>query len=231
MRSGKPTGSYNLLRSPKAICWDLDGVLVDSYEVWRSLLNQGLQEKGKKPLDCHAFDRIWGQGLEADQQMFFPTWSLQEVMAYYERNFPKHLTKLRINPEAPWVLKALKAHGLKLGVASNTPKKLVILLLQQSKLSPWIDVALGVDEVPQGKPAPDLLLACCRRLKVSPQETWYVGDTRIDKEAALKAELTFIPYQMDGEGGISSLREILKLLGKPMELPENPPEDPHFSRG
>ena len=48
-------------------------------------------------------------------------------------------------------------------------------------------VALGADEVPQAKPHPDGLLACCQQLGVEPSASVYVGDSPSDGAAARAA--------------------------------------------
>jgi phosphoglycolate phosphatase-like HAD superfamily hydrolase len=50
-----------------------------------------------------------------------------------------------------------------------------------------VDVLVGTDEVPHGKPAPDSALLALRQLGVPAEGTWYVGDALSDVAMALAA--------------------------------------------
>ncbi len=55
----------------RAVLFDLDGVLVDSYRVWFHLLNGAAKELGYPPISPEVFQSCWGQGIEADVEKFF----------------------------------------------------------------------------------------------------------------------------------------------------------------
>ncbi len=50
----------------RAVLFDLDGVLVDSYEVWFPLLNACARELGCPAIDRDRFRDAWGQGVQED---------------------------------------------------------------------------------------------------------------------------------------------------------------------
>jgi beta-phosphoglucomutase-like phosphatase (HAD superfamily) len=58
---------------------------------------------------------------------------------------------------------------------------------------------LSADEVPRGKPAPDVFLEAARRLGVPPEECLVIEDTRYGVEAAKRAFMRCIavPYLTD----------------------------------
>ena len=71
--------------SAHAVLFDLDGVLVDSYEVWFALLRALTVELGYPELGREAFRAGWGQGIQADVATIFtqiessPTVPLRDV--------------------------------------------------------------------------------------------------------------------------------------------------------
>ena len=73
--------------SLRAVLWDLDGVLVDSYEVWFHLLNHTARAFGAPPISRAQFAGGWGQGIELDVQLFFPERTVPEVEAFYHAHF------------------------------------------------------------------------------------------------------------------------------------------------
>ena len=58
--------------SVRAVLFDLDGVLIDSWEVWFRVLNAAAAEWGYAAISRETFAGAWGQGLAADQERFFP---------------------------------------------------------------------------------------------------------------------------------------------------------------
>lgn len=71
-------------------------------------------------------------------------------------------------PGARALVARLRAAGLPIAVASNSPRAHLLAGLRRVGLQDAFDVVLGVDDVPNPKPAPDLYLTACARLCVSP---------------------------------------------------------------
>lgn len=193
----------------KAILFDLDGVLVDSYYCWWSLINEVVQQQGKHPLTKAEFDATWGQGPEEDQQMFFPEKPISEVLRYYEENFSRHLHLLKIEPSAQPALQQLKQNGKKLGVASNSPTGIVQQLLHYAKLDDYFDALVGVEQVARAKPEPDMIFELCKRLDVTIQDACYVGDSIYDQKAADAAQIYFVGFKRPGMKTIQDLGELV----------------------
>lgn len=196
----------------RAIIFDLDGVLVDSYGCWRSLVNEGLALHGRGPLTKEEFDASWGQGVDADQQMFFPSWNVEEVIHFYNQRFVEHARWVREEDGASAVLPRLKERGLKLGVASNSPTEVVHLLLAEARLLDFFDCIVGVDQVMQGKPAPDMVLRALSLLRMTADQTCYVGDSIFDEQAAFAARVFFVGYKRSGQSRIEALDELISLV-------------------
>lgn len=192
--------------------FDLDGVLVDSYQCWRSLVNEALALHGKPPLTKEQFDASWGQGVDADQQMFFPEWSVGEVVAFYNRRFLEHARYVKEESGARSAITRLKSVGLKLAVASNSPTEVVHLLLSESDLLSFFDCVVGVDQVAQGKPEPDMVFHALGKLQLNPTQACYVGDSIFDEQAARAAGVFFIGYRRPGDRRVDSLEELPALL-------------------
>jgi len=192
----------------KAILFDLDGVLVDSYDCWWSMINEVLEQQGKRPLTEAEFDATWGQGPEEDQQMFFPDKPIADVLRYYVQNFSRHLHLLKIEPSALPALQKLRENGKKLGVASNSPTGIVEQLLRYAKLYQYFDVLVGVEQVARAKPEPDMIFELCKRLDVSIKDACYVGDSIYDENAAKAAQIYFVGFKRSGMKTIQDLGEL-----------------------
>jgi HAD superfamily hydrolase (TIGR01509 family) len=193
-------------QSLRAVLWDLDGVLIDSYEVWFHLLNETARAFGAAPVSREVFADGWGQGIEKDVELF-PGRTIPEIEAYYHAHFMNHATHLRVDPDARAVIAALRAAGLGQALITNTPGPLAKRILDSAGLE--LDLVVGGTDVPRGKPAPDMVLEACRLLRVAPAEALVVGDSRYDRDAAAAAKVRFVGLRIDGDRRIERLGELL----------------------
>ena len=194
-------------QSLRAVLWDLDGVLIDSYEVWFHLLNHTARAFGAAAVSREVFGGGWGQGIEKDVERFFPERTIPEVEAFYHAHFMEHATHLRIDPDARAVIGAFRARGLGQALITNTPGPLAASILESAGLE--LDAVVGGTDVARGKPAPDMVLEACRRLQVTPAEAVVVGDSRYDRDAAAAAKVRFVGLRIDGDRRIERLGELL----------------------
>jgi len=195
----------------RAILFDLDGVLIDSYEVWRHLVSAAAVAFGYPPVPREVFHQTWGQGLRADIERFFPRATVEEVEAYYDTHFLDHLDYLTIFPQGKTVLPRVREAGLATAIVTNTPRPLAESLLRRAGLVP--DVTVGGTDVPQGKPAPDMVLLACEKLGVTPDEALMIGDTVYDRDAARAAGVRFAGLGLPGDDTLEHLDDVMKLIG------------------
>jgi HAD superfamily hydrolase (TIGR01509 family) len=64
-----------------------------------------------------------------------------------------------------------------LGLASSSNRELIELVLKLSGLAPYFRVTVSSEEVPRGKPAPDVYLEAARRLDVAPERCAAIEDS------------------------------------------------------
>jgi HAD superfamily hydrolase (TIGR01509 family) len=202
----------SLLRSCKAVLFDLDGVLVDSYDCWFRLLQDAMRELGKTPVSLEEFNSRWGQGPEEDRDVFFPEWSLEELMAFYEKRFGEYTRWSKQEPGSEKILQHLQSHDRKIAIASNSPTVVVNDLLKHAGLESYPNTVIGVDQVRQSKPAPDLLLKALEVLHLTKQEVCYVGDSTYDAQASEAAGIFFIGYKRPGEISVKNFEELAQLF-------------------
>jgi len=105
------------------------------------------------------------------------------------------------------VLDSLKARGIPMCCVTAKPAKARIQVLNVLGLNDYLSLALSPEDGFPKKPAPDMLLECCRVMGVSPAETVMVGDTRFDIEAGFAADCTKVCYC---EHGYQALPEEFK---------------------
>lgn len=174
-----------------AVLFDLDGVLVDTYAVWESLVHDVAGRLGYSPPTAERFRSSWGQGIEDDARTFFTRHTAAQIQAAYEARFAAHLGRVKVMEGAQAALAALPQPK---AVVSNTPHSLIELTLRLAGLDRHFQAVLGPDDVGASKPAPDMLLEACRRLSVRPADALMVGDSDFDEDAARAAGVPFVRF-------------------------------------
>jgi phosphoglycolate phosphatase/AHBA synthesis associated protein len=194
---------------PRAVLFDMDGVLVRSEEVWFKVCEAaGVKFRGRA-LTREEFFPTFGQGTAADIPVFGLKTTVEELDAFYVTEFVKHLDAMWVNPEARPLLEALAAKGVKLGLVTNTVSPLAVQILAKAKLDGIFGSLATADRVALAKPAPDLVQLGCRELGVEAKDAWMVGDSRFDRMAAGSAGVHFIGLRIDGDRRVERLAELM----------------------
>lgn len=192
----------------RAVLFDMDGVLLHSYEAWYAVIEEAAVHLGYAPIGRQGFAAGWGQGIEADAQTWFPQQTPAQLEALYSTLFPRHLERIQADPDAAEVLARLSLPAV---VVTNTPTSLATRMLEAAGL-PALPLVTSA-EVARSKPAPDMVLEACRRLEAEPAEVIMVGDSPYDLGAARSAGV-----RCAGVGGLEAdwtlarLSELLSVL-------------------
>jgi HAD superfamily hydrolase (TIGR01509 family) len=105
-----------------------------------------------------------------------------------------------------------------LGIASSAPKSLIEAVLGASGLRDAFAAAVSSEEVPLGKPAPDVYLEAARRLGVCPAACAAVEDSSNGLRSAAAAGLAVIavprPEYPPAADAIGVARVVLGSLGE-----------------
>ncbi len=192
--------------TPRAVLFDLDGVLVDSKEAWfKTVEASGVRYRGS-PVTRAEFDPTFGQGTAADAETFRLGITADELDAFYAEEFVRHLEAVWVNPEAAPLFEALHTRGIGRALVTNSVAPVVDAVLAHGKLS--LPVRATADRVVHAKPAPDLVLLACRDLNLEPRDVWMVGDSRYDRAAAQSAGVFFVGLGLDADLRIEALAEL-----------------------
>ncbi len=185
-------------RKIEAILFDLDGVLIDSFESWYQAFANMLKAYGKPEMSRETFrERCWGPDLRHNLAAL----QLNEDAAWYCINEQQKLIGLiKLLPDAEAVLRRTREdYKLKVGLVTNTPRANVDTIFEHFKLSNHFDAILTGDDVKRGKPNAEIVITACERLNVQPEHAVLVGDTKTDYQAG-KAAGCFVV----GVGAISA---------------------------
>lgn len=191
----------------EAVLFDVDGVLLDSFESWFTSFNQTLVEFGKDPVNKQTYRKIfWGPSVEDDLKRYGLGKDAVEAALRNQRN-NVHLMKLYENVHE--TLDTLK--GFRLGVATNTPRINLDKTFNYFDLHKYFEVIMCFDDVDRPKPHPDMLLKASEILKVPITKMVFVGDTKSDMAAAKGAGCNFIGIKI-GDKKVDGIKDLLPIL-------------------
>lgn len=175
------------LTRPRALLFDWDNTLVDTWLTIRHALNTTLEAMGHEPW---TLDEVKSR-VRASARDTFPALfgdRAEEATAIFYRTFEaEHLTQLRERSGAGEMLRAL-ADGYYLGVVSN---KSGHLLRREAAHLGWDKLfgsLVGATDAVRDKPAVEPVEMALEGSGVARgPEVWFVGDTDIDMRCAHNA--------------------------------------------
>lgn len=186
-----------------AVIFDLDGTLIDS-EPNYFLADQKLLARYGIPFSEEDKRRyIGGSNLDEMTDLVrrhgipaTPEALAAEKNALY-LEIAEHST--RVYPKMKAFLERLVAHRIPVAVASGSSLEVIHRLLASVGLNETFEYVVSAEEVPKGKPAPDVFLEAARRLGIPPQHCVVVEDSCPGVEAAHRAFMRCIavPYLTD----------------------------------
>jgi phosphoglycolate phosphatase-like HAD superfamily hydrolase len=205
-----------LEKSPnaRAVIWDIDDTLVATSEMAMSaqmaslsvlipedssLISRALRiwsrllwyfysdaiERTMEALLCElGMDPVSDQRLEKAASVFWETFNSEVLLI----------------PNARSVLARLSSSGISLGIVSNGEEEFQFRKLEVGRILDFFPDELIIVAPPgtdYAKPSPFGILDCCRRMSLSPDNVWYVGNRTTDIIAANLAGVHSVRYQID----------------------------------
>lgn len=174
-------------RTVAAVLFDFDMTLVDSSYIITECTNLLADAKGLPRVKREDILKVIGMPIEETWRelwgRFDKTW-----LAFYRSNFREREQGGFIRfPGTVEVPERLRKMGVRVGVVSN--RKFAIAAVEKSGLAHLFDTVVGLEDVSNPKPDPESLLLALERLGVAAEQAIYVGDTDIDMQTALAANV------------------------------------------
>ncbi len=204
----------------RGICFDLDGLLVETEDIWKEGKRLLFEEYGA-PFDHSDHLAVFGTS-EAQTAAYFaqrfglPPEAAPGVGQRY-RDLVEGLFEAPIpsRPGARELVESLRGR-VPIAVATNTRRPLAEVILRQSGLGGLFDAVATGDEVPP-KPEPDVYLAACRLLGVVPADAVGLEDSPTGIAAVKAAGMTCIAVPSDAATDMSGADLVVASLAELIE--------------
>jgi HAD superfamily hydrolase (TIGR01509 family) len=179
-----------------AIIFDLDGLLMDTEPLWfqaRVELFKGFglvwreaDQERCMGLSTAAWAGIMVERLDGRLTVGTVIEEMLKRMGSHYRN-----GEVKILPGAEEAI-LYSSERATLGLASGSPRRLINAALQGAKWTSYFKEVLSSDDVPSGKPSPDVYLEIMRRLHVQSEESVIVEDSNNGILAGLAARVRVV---------------------------------------
>jgi HAD superfamily hydrolase (TIGR01509 family) len=193
---------------PKAILFDLDGVLIDSLESWWYSLNEAFQHYNHQPITKEEFiQKYWGHDLRdilLKQNMNIG------IATFCSEIYHCYLHTITIYDDTISTLQHFRSKPK--AIITNTPSTCTYSILKHFDLTKYFQTIVCSDNVAKAKPDPALIIKACCQLKIKPIETVMIGDTKSDIQAAQAAGCPIIGKNIPGNSMITTLNELIPLI-------------------
>ena len=179
---------------PRALVFDMDGLLVDSEPLWHEVEKDFIAARGgvwtyELAMSCTGLGigpgiRLMGKtcGFEVDEA--------RDVVELEDR-FIARVNEVALKPGALQFLE-IASDKLPVGLASSSTRRLIDTILKRFDLRSHFRVTVSGQEVPRAKPFPDVYLRAAELLGVDPTTCLALEDSRNGCRAAQAAGMQVI---------------------------------------
>ena len=179
----------------EAVVLDLDGLLIQTEEIWDEVRETFARERGAR-YDATAQRAMMGMSSTEWSRYMHEELGVSdappEISAEIVRRMEaRYRERLPLLPGAVDAVRRLAARW-PLGLASSSNRPLIDAVLELADLGPLFRVTVSSEEVPRGKPSPDVYLEAARRLGVEPERCAAVEDSHSGIRSARAAGMRVV---------------------------------------
>jgi len=181
----------------KAVIFDIDGVLLDSFEANLKFYQDLMVEVGHQGRPTREeFPRLFHMNIWDMIKKLTKLESEEEIRKIWElgrTKIPHYRQLLKMPNGAQEVIRILSKDYV-IGVVSSRVRRGIEEFFEVSKLKEYFKAAVAYEDTENHKPHPEPLLLAMKQLNVKPEEAVYVGDVESDIQAAKAAGMKVIIY-------------------------------------
>ncbi len=202
-------------KTKKLIIFDMDGTLVNSSLTIANAINYVREHLGLHPLESdYILSKVNDPTINPAKVFYHES----RFRPLHERLFGEYYTQnhdreLVLYEGIASLLQDLKDAGKRLGVATNAYRNATIESLTHLGILSLFDAIVCYDDVPQGKPAPDMLYKIIEACDTTKEASLFIGDGPRDKMAAKRAGIEYIMVDWGFSEHTDAVRSVDALRG------------------
>jgi len=185
----------------RALIFDMDGVIIDSEPMHYVAFRRFFQNIGidftQEENDLH----LGRKDIEIAELLIkkFALSHTKEQLVESKESIFRELIVAQAAPRPGLIDTLVSAKNLNVqtAVASSATMPSIELIVNTLKIRPYFHNLSSGDEVPNGKPAPDVFLLAANRMNVKPENCLVIEDTEAGVEAARRAGMRVVAIPCD----------------------------------
>ncbi len=200
----------------KAVVFDCDGVMFDTAVANRKYYDEVLQKFNRKKLSDEQFMNVHMMTVKAAISYLFP--EMDDLSRVYDClrhiGYHKFIEYMIMESGFEELLKFLKKSGYIIGIATNRTDTME-KILHDFEIEAYFDIVMTAAKVKNPKPDPEQLIVIMEKLKLSPDEVLFIGDSEYDGKAAAGAKVKFAAFKnsdMEADFNVNSMEELATIL-------------------
>ncbi len=201
----------------KAVIYDCDGVMFDSFEANLAFYDRIIAMLGRPLLDRS----------DAEQMRVLHTFANRDVLAWFFPDGEEFAAAVRAASAIDYrdlvpfmrleegFIETIETLKPRVGLAVCTNRSTSMnMVLDAFGLTSYFGCVMTASRVANPKPHPEPLLKVLEHYRIGPTEALFVGDSEVDRQAASAAGVPFVAYKADMEAlaRIDRHGEILRLV-------------------
>lgn len=175
----------------KGAIFDHDGLMFDTEKIWQKNWNLVANEMGMTLPEEFKKEICGSNGQH----------TLDVIQKYYHVEDGKEIrdrviesvardeieNQIEMKEGLLDILEMFQKHGVKMAVASSSPREMILMNLKRSQLEKYFEVVVSGKDVKHGKPAPDIFLLAAEKLGIDPRECYVFEDAYNGVQAGVSA--------------------------------------------
>ena len=181
---------------PKAVIFDLDGVLIDTGHFHKQSWFDLARREGWNITDEFFYQTFGMQNYQIIPQLSpqpLPDEKIRQLSEWKEQRYRELIAgKLTLLDGAEQLITNLKQNNFRLAIGTSTPRINLDFMLEYLPVAHHFDALVTGEDVQNGKPAPDTFLKAARKLNLPPAACVVVEDAIPGIQAAKAAQMPVV---------------------------------------
>lgn len=155
------------------VIFDIDGLLIDSEPLWNQAAEEVLKDYGVN-LTEEQYKSTTGLRTKEFVHWWFNYYQIgeQEHAKAEKKIVQSVLTKIenqaKIMPGLAYIFDFFHKKQFKIGLATSSPQELIDLVIRMTGIAPYLDATSSAEDLPFGKPHPQVYLNCASKMNAVP---------------------------------------------------------------
>lgn len=179
----------------KAVIYDFDDTIVDSDPLHIQSWEQNLKDHQVQNIaDFKIFreENMMGKSSRENAKLLVNHYKLDvDPEDFYHKKadiyMKNAIDKLKLLPGVVYSLKLFKKMGLRLAVASGSPRKYIDAVINRLGLKEYFELIVSADDIQKSKPDPQSFIVTCSKLELDPVECIVIEDATVGVQSAKAA--------------------------------------------